>query len=283
MGEKLYRPILKDGDHLVKSKKNEGRVRGVSQDKNNKNPDIIEWEEVDDSIYNYSDEQYESERIELTPEQQEKAQFIGEIVAAFVIYEAEQLNKRVISPWWEKNAKPWLKTKLSDAKQIFSGKTKAETLLMEQHEPSTIKQATDNIEVMNQVQIDELLDSEFESIQFGMDSEEVKTHMIKLIYHMLGAAYEIKILSNTRIVDQIEDETIQIEKKKQVEKLLAERVASNIDELLKDENLLLEVSSSKQIFNLLGGGIRIGGEYVPVEREKVDAAINSMKVVSNEL
>ncbi len=148
---------------------------------------------------------------------------------------------------------------------------------MEQHEPSTIKQATDNIEVMNQVQIDELLDSEFESIQFEMDSEEVKTHMIKLIYHMLGAAYEIKILSNARIVDQIEDETIQIEKKKQVEKLLAERVASNIDELLKDENLLLEVSSSKQIFNLLGGGIRIGGEYVPVELERVDAAINSMK------
>ena len=63
MGEKLYRPILKDGDHLVKSKKNEGRVRGISQDKNNKNPDIIEWEEVDDSIYNYSDEQYESERM----------------------------------------------------------------------------------------------------------------------------------------------------------------------------------------------------------------------------
>ena len=31
-----------------------------------------------------------------------KAQFIGEIVAAFVIYGAEQLNKRVISPWWEK-------------------------------------------------------------------------------------------------------------------------------------------------------------------------------------
>ena len=117
---------------------------------------------------------------------------------------------------------------------------------MEQHEPSTIKQDTDNIEVMNQVQIDELLDSEFESIQFEMDSEEVKTHMIKLIYHMLGAAYEIKILSNARIVNQIEDETIQIEKKKQVEKLLAERVASNIDELLKDENLLLEVSSSSR-------------------------------------
>ena len=32
MGEKVYRPILKEGDHLVRSKDNEGRVRGVSQD-----------------------------------------------------------------------------------------------------------------------------------------------------------------------------------------------------------------------------------------------------------
>ena len=35
MGEKVYRPILKEGDHLVRSKDNEGRVRGVSQDENN--------------------------------------------------------------------------------------------------------------------------------------------------------------------------------------------------------------------------------------------------------
>ena len=47
MGEKLYRPILKEGDHLVRSKDNEGRVRGVSQDENNKTTDIVEWEEVE--------------------------------------------------------------------------------------------------------------------------------------------------------------------------------------------------------------------------------------------
>ena len=29
MGEKVYRPILKEGDHLVRSKDNESRVRGV--------------------------------------------------------------------------------------------------------------------------------------------------------------------------------------------------------------------------------------------------------------
>lgn len=47
MGEKYYKPILKDGDHLVQSKKNPKRVRGQSRDADNKNPDIPEWEEVE--------------------------------------------------------------------------------------------------------------------------------------------------------------------------------------------------------------------------------------------
>ena len=47
MGEKLYRPILEEGEHLVKSKETEGRVRGVSQDTNNRTTNIIEWEEVE--------------------------------------------------------------------------------------------------------------------------------------------------------------------------------------------------------------------------------------------
>lgn len=46
MGEKLYRPIINDGDHLVRSKDNADRVRGISQDENNRTTDIVEWEEV---------------------------------------------------------------------------------------------------------------------------------------------------------------------------------------------------------------------------------------------
>ena len=100
---------------------------------------------------------------------------------------------------------------------------------------------------------------------------------MKLIYHMLGTAYEIKILSNARIVEHIEDETTQIEKKKEAERLLAEKVSNNINKLLSDDTLMLDVNTSKQLFGLLGGGIRISGEYVPVELEKVNAAIESMK------
>ena len=47
MGEKVYKPIVKDGNHLLRSKDNPDRVRGLTRDENNQNPDIIEWEEYD--------------------------------------------------------------------------------------------------------------------------------------------------------------------------------------------------------------------------------------------
>lgn len=47
MGEKVYKPVVKDGDHILRSKDNPDRVRGLTRDENNKNPDIIEWQEFD--------------------------------------------------------------------------------------------------------------------------------------------------------------------------------------------------------------------------------------------
>ena len=44
---KYYKPVIKDNEHLVKSHNNPDRVRGLSRDENNKNQNIIEWEEVE--------------------------------------------------------------------------------------------------------------------------------------------------------------------------------------------------------------------------------------------
>lgn len=275
MGEKVYRPIVKEGDHLVKSKDNNKRVRGVSQDKNNKTTDIVEWEEVElaDSIYEYP---YELESDELTPEQRAFADAISEVLVVAV----EQLHEKIIVPWWKKTAKPWLKNKLLSGKQIRLKNATVEVLSVKsketQREDKNSKTISDAIQPNTNFQIDELLRENFDSIQFEMSTEEAKIHIMRLIYHMLGTAYEIKILSNTRIVDQIEDKTIQIEKQKQVEMLLAEKVTININELLNNEHLLLDVSTSNLLFKLLGGGIRLNGEYIPVEVEKVAAGIDSM-------
>ena len=40
MGEKVYKPIKKEGDHLLRSKNNLSRVRGLTRDENNQNQDI---------------------------------------------------------------------------------------------------------------------------------------------------------------------------------------------------------------------------------------------------
>lgn len=271
MGEKYYKPILKEGDHLVRSKENENRVRGVSQDSNNKTTDIVEWEEYE--IDDYECYSYEPEEVELTPEQKELAEAVGTALAAFVIYGAEKLNERVLRPWWHESAKPWIKKKFSKTKQLINGKTKVSQILEQEKMASTNKTVKD---FSSNIQIDKMIDSAFDTIQFDMSSNEAKKHMMSLIYHMLGVAYEIKILSYTRIVDRVEDTQTRLENQNMAEQVLTQKVTAKINDLLSDEKLLLDVSTSKQLFNLLGGGIHINGEYVPVETEKVGIAINSM-------
>lgn len=70
MGEKLYRPVLKDGKHLDKSRKTPNRVRGVARDANNKNPDIIEWEEVEQEEQLMPNYNSSTSMPESTPEEQ---------------------------------------------------------------------------------------------------------------------------------------------------------------------------------------------------------------------
>ena len=272
MGEKLYRPILKDGDHLVKSKENEGRVRGISQDVNNKTTDIIEWEEVEieNQTCNYEDE---SQHIELTPEQQQIAEMIGTAIAARIIYGAGKFNEHIIQPWWHNSVQPWVNRKMSDVKQIFFGKTKVSKIV----EEKMSNQTSMLVDVEINAQIDIMIDQAFDSIKFDMSTEEAKKHIINLIYHILGIAYEIKILSNSRIADQFEDESMRLENQVKVEKFLAEKVANNINHLLSDESLQIDVSSSKQLSSLLGGGIRINQDYIPVETEKIRLAIDGYK------
>ena len=100
MGEKVYKPIVKDGDHLIRSKDNPDRVRGLTRDENNQNPDIIEWEEYDvDDLRSddYTPYPPEEQRIQLTPEQEEFAQQVGEALGAAIVVGGILLLRKVIS------------------------------------------------------------------------------------------------------------------------------------------------------------------------------------------
>ena len=121
------------------------------------------------------------------------------------------------------------------------------------------------------------MDELFDSIKFNMGTEEAEKHVLNLIYHMLGVANEIKILSNSIILERFEDENARLEHQKNVERILVNKVACNINRLLSDDKLQLNEAVSKQLFDFLGGGIRVNEEYIPVQVSKVEEAMKQYK------
>ena len=267
MGEKLYRPIIKDGDHLVRSSKNPDRVRGQSRDSEDKNPDIVEWEEVE--VNDYSDYEpipYEERQVQLSPEEERLAQAIGEALAAGTLL----LLKEVVAPWWKRTAWPWIKEKGRNAFDTIRGKrkTKAEYIL-EKSNQDTKKQSFQIEAVSAQI------DQAFEQVYIDMDPEEAKKHLMKIVFHMLEIANEIRIMSNAQIRRSGESEREFAERIETTEKYLTEKVANNIDKLLIEQTPCLDMKTSKELYGLLGGGVIMNGEYVPVEHSKVFEAIKA--------
>lgn len=120
------------------------------------------------------------------------------------------------------------------------------------------------------------IDKAFEQFYFEMDEEEAKVHMMRLVYHMLGVVNEIRIISNARIWKDCESNELCIERQKEAEKFLSEKVAASLDQLLSNKNLRLDLNTSRELFALTGGGVRLNGEYVSVQAMKIDEALRNI-------
>lgn len=280
MGEKVYKPIVKDGDHLIRSKDNPDRVRGLTRDENNQNPDIIEWEEYDvDDLRSddYDPYPYEERRVQLTPEQEEFAQQVGEALGAAIVAGGILLFREVISPWWKNAAWPWMKQKGGNIKNTISGKK-------EQKRSTTTKTEVKKETALDRqlAEVSSQINKAFEQFYFDLDEEEAKAHMMRLVYHMLSVFNEIRIISNARIRKDCESAELCIERQKEAEKFLLEKVATGLDQLLSNENLRLDLNTSRELFSLTGGGVRLNGEYVPVQAVKIDEALRAISISEQE-
>lgn len=261
MGDKVYKPIIKDNDHLIRSKNNPNRVRGLTRDENNKNQDIIEWEEydVDDlKSYYYVPYPYEERRSPLTPEQEKLAQQIGEELGAVIADGITVLFRELVVPWCKESALPWIKEKGRNIKNSINEKKRQK------------EQKKQFANISNQI------DKMFEPLISEMNEEEAQVHMMRLIYHMLGLVNEIRIISNARIQKECQSDELCIERQKEVEMFLSEKVAITLNQLLSNENLKFNFITSRKIFSLTGGGIRKKGEYLPVQATKIDSALKKL-------
>lgn len=166
MGEKVYKPIMNTGDHLVQSKDNPDRVRGLTRDMNNQNPGIPEWEELDleDLVPSQQEpEPYEPQPVQLTPEEEKLAKMAGEALGAAICRGTEILIKDVISPWWKNVAWPWIKDKGEILVAVLNNeKTKAEQIKMP--EPKETRPTVPDVEIQT-------LENAFEQIYIDMDKE----------------------------------------------------------------------------------------------------------------
>ena len=122
------------------------------------------------------------------------------------------------------------------------------------------------------------IDQVFEQLYFEMNEEEARAHVMRLVYHMLGMASEIRIISSTQIKKDCESEELRIERQKVVEKFLSEKVAAGLDRLLSDESLQLDLDTSRELFYLTGGGVRLNGKYAPVQAIKINEVLKTVPV-----
>lgn len=279
MGEKVYKPIVKEGDHLIHSKENPDRIRGLTRDENNQNPDIIEFEEYDlDDLMaeNCDPYPYRNQDVELTAEQEYSAEEIGEALALGVmaVVGGVALFRKVVLPWWSNTAWPWLKEKGAKAKAAIRGR-KAQEQTAEAISDSAGEPVADG----QLAEVTALIDQAFEQTLFEMDEDEAQEHLMRLIYHTLGLANEIRIMSNARIRKDCESDELCIEKQKQAEQLLTERVALCLDQALSSRTLSLDLNTSKELFSLTGGGVRLNGEYVPIQPKKIEEVLHALPIM----
>ncbi len=90
----------------MRSSKNPERVRGQSRDADNKNPDIVEWEEIEieDNSYDYEPIPYEERQVQLSPEEERIAQAIGEALGAAIVAGAVWLIDNKVTPCYKRKA-----------------------------------------------------------------------------------------------------------------------------------------------------------------------------------
>ena len=274
MGEKVYKPILDKDQHLVRSKTDPNRYRGLTRDGNNHNPGINEWEEydLDDLIAKTAAPLPYEERVQLSPEQERIARQIGDALADCIVEEGIIFFREVVSPWWTNSAWPYIKEKGKAIKKAAT-ENKKHTPRKKKKKTEAERKHSSSTELADiSAQLDAVFNQEF----FNMDEEEAQKHMANLVYYMLCVANEIRLISNARIYKADEPEETRIEQQEEFEKLFTEKVSTNLNKLLSQKNLKLDLSNSKKVFDMTGGGVRLYDEYAPVSPEKIGELLKSL-------
>lgn len=217
--------------------------------------------------YDYVDYNNHSEydKVELTPEQQEMAQIIGEVIVAV----AEQVITKYVAPavkcWWQETADPSLKKMLKSIiiqgkKSIPSKKgiqTKAQRILQENKKKSTVTFSNNPTDIFYQE-----LNKAYNNYATNMTSEEAQRELLEIFILSAMVVAKIKKLSNANIVQT----------EAMVCKLSSPEYITGINQILESNTLLLK-EKSVTLSQILGCNIVINGQFNPITNSHIKESL----------
>ena len=243
MGEILYRPINDESErHLVQSRENPDRVIGQTRDKNNKNPDIIEWEPVEVPNYEYELEKLaHDERMVEIQARQSVADTITSIfnlidtVVTFVGEHPEVVAAIVSAGKKAKQGIANVKSKLGTVNLNEKKKTK-EPVKKVVHKP---KKNDNHIVVKARNVIIEETSETSQVEQENMSLEEARELILEILLNYISMKKKLNRLSNANI-QNVESQ-----------KLNVDDVIVQLDSLIKRYPALMDENTTEDILALL--------------------------------
>ncbi len=243
MGEILYRPINDENErHLVQSRENPERVRGQTRDKDNKNPDIIEWEPVEVPDYEYELEKLaHDERMAEIQAKQSVSDTVTSIlklidtVVTFVGEHPEVAVKTIQAGKKAKqgiaNVKNKLVTVVKDGKEMAKEPVKkvarkpkiSDTSIAVKAENKVIKEVSETSQVERE----------------NMSIEEVRELILEILLDYISMKKKLNRLTNANI------------KNVERQELKMDDVIERLDSLIKEYPALMDESTIENISALL--------------------------------
>lgn len=243
MGETLYRPKYDENErHLVPSRKNPDRVIGQTRDKDNKNPDIIEWESVEVPDYEYELEKllHDEKMAEIQARQSssDTVTSILNLINAVVTFVGEHPEVVVATVKAGKKAKQGIanvKNKLVTV--VKDGKEKTNELIKKvTHKPKT-SDVQIAVRAGNEVFKDVSETSQVE--RENMSIEEARELILEILLNYISMRKKLNRLSNANI------------KNVERQELNVDGVIAQLDSLIKEYPALMDESTTENISALL--------------------------------
>jgi hypothetical protein len=267
----LYRLIRKEGTHLASSNDTEGASRGILFDNDtNKLVAHAEWVKVDESEHegHYSyDYQENQQKVELSPEEQELAQFVGEVIGAGTLYVLTEYVAPHVNRWWQNKALPTMNQKW----KIFIDKRK-DWLSPKGNKPSQLH--ANEIVTSNETipgMFSHELEEAHERYMNDMTSEEAQRELLDIFILSALLITKIRKLSNARIINGDKPGEY-LEGQKILETLTAPKYIGSINQILERNPQLIEEKAAV-LSEILRRNLVLNGQYVPIEIGKFKEAM----------